>query len=114
VYLSLNAVPIGGKLTWLEFAGLASRTGFPGVDVMLDEAMAAGAGATRKLLEDLKLRPAYISLPVEFRQDDALFQRGLARLEAAAPFAAAIDCPRMMTWIAPSADTPKDELRRVY
>jgi sugar phosphate isomerase/epimerase len=114
VYLSLNAVPIGGKLTWPEFARLASRTGFKGVDAMLDDAMAAGVTATRKLLGDLNLRPAYVSLPVEFRTDDAAFARGLAKLEEAAPFAAAIDCPRMMTWIAPSSDTPKDELRRLY
>ena len=35
-------------------------------------------------------------------------------LEESAPFAAAIGCPRMMTYIIPSSDTPKDELRRTY
>jgi sugar phosphate isomerase/epimerase len=114
MYLSLNGVPIGGNLTWPEFARLASKTGYLGVDVRLDDAMKAGVDATRKMLSDLKLRPAFVNLPVEFRKDESAFRAGLARLEDAAPFAAAIGCPRMMTYIMPSSDTPKDELRRIY
>ncbi len=114
MYLSLNGVPIGGHLSWPEFAQLASRTGFLGVDVVLDAAMKDGLEPTRKMLADLKLRPAFVNLPVEFRKDDATFKTGLAKLEDAAPFAAAIGCPRMMTYIMPSSETPKDELRRLY
>ncbi len=114
MYLSLNGVPIGGSLTWPEFAQLASKTGYLGVDVRLEDAMKAGVDATRRMLADLKLRPAFVNLPVEFRKDDAAFRAGLAKLEEAAPFAAAIGCPRMMTYIMPSSDTPKDELRRIY
>ena len=51
---------------------------------------------------------------MEFRKDDAAFRAGLPRLEEAAPFAAAIGCPRMMTYILSSSETPKDELRRTY
>ena len=114
MYLSLNSVPIGGKLDWLAYAKLASTTGFRGVDVMLEPALAQGVDATRALLDKLKLRPAYINLPVDFRQDDAAFRATLPKLEEAAPFAAAIGCPRVMTWIMSSSETPKDELRRVY
>jgi len=114
VYLSLNAVPIGGKLTWKEFAALASSTGFRGVDVMLEAAMADGAGSTRSLLTGLKLKPAFINLPVEFRKDDATFSATLPKLKPAAEFAAAIGCPRMMTYIMASSDTPKQELRATY
>lgn len=114
MYLSLNAVPIGGKPAWGEFARLASRTGFIGVDVMLDAAMADGVEKTRALLVELKLKPAFISLPVEFRKDDDAFKAGLPKLEEASPFAAAIGCPRMMTYLMSSSATPKDELRRLY
>ncbi len=114
MYLSLNGVPIGGNLTWPEFARLASRTGYLGVDVRLDDAMKDGLEPTRRLLAGLKLRPAFVNLPVEFRKDDATFRAGLAKLEEAAPFAAAIGCPRMMTYLMPSSNTPKDELRRLY
>jgi sugar phosphate isomerase/epimerase len=114
MYLSLNAVPIGGKHTWPEFARLASTTGFIGVDVMLDGAMADGVDKTRALLAELHLKPAFISLPVDFRKDDDAFRAGLPKLEEAGPFAAAIGCPRMMTYLMSSSATPKDELRRVY
>ena len=110
MYLSLNGVPIGGKLHWPEFAKLAATTGFRGVDVMLDPAMADGVDRTRQLLKGL--RPSYVNLPVDFRQDDNAFRSTLPKLEEAAPFAAAIGCPRMMTWIMSSSETPKDELRR--
>ena len=114
MYLSLNGVPIGGQLSWPDFARLASRTGFKGVDVMLDPAMTEGLDRTRSLLEELRVRPAFIGMPVEFRKDDAAFRASLPKLEEAAPFAAAIGCPRMMTAIGSSSQTPKDELRRIY
>ena len=65
-------------------------------------------------LHSLKIKPAVIDFPVEFRKDDATFKASLTQLEAAARFAAAIHCPRMMTYIMPSSDTPKDELRQTY
>src|SRR5580700_11230612 len=114
MYLALNGVPIGGQLVWPDFACLASSTGFKGVDLMLDAAMAHGVDRTRALLRDLHLRPAFVNLPVDFRKDEAAFRAGLPKLEEAAPFAAAIGCPRMMTFVMPSSDTPKDELRRLY
>ncbi|MGA3203327.1 MAG: sugar phosphate isomerase/epimerase family protein [Bryobacteraceae bacterium] len=114
MYLALNGVPIGGNLSWLEFAKLASSTGFGGVDVMLGPAMTDGVQKTRAMLEELHVRPAFVSLPVEFRKDDAAFRQGLQKLEDTAPFCAAIGCPRMMTYIGSSSETPKDELRRLY
>ena len=66
------------------------------------------------IFERLQLRPAAINLPVEFRKDEATFQNGLSRLRTQAQFAAAINCPRLVTYILPSSDTPKDELRDLY
>jgi sugar phosphate isomerase/epimerase len=76
--------------------------------------MKDGHAATRKLLDELKIRPAVINFPADFRKDDAAFQASLPKLEESAAFAAAIGCPRMMTWIMSSSDVPKDELRRIY
>ena len=114
MYLSLNNILVAGRVPWPEFAQLAARVGFRGVDVKLDAAMSAGVAATRRLLNELKIRPAIIDLPVEFRKDDATFRASLPKLEEAVPFAAAIGCPRMITWIMSSSPTPKDELRRRY
>jgi sugar phosphate isomerase/epimerase len=114
MYLSLNSVLINGRVPWPDFARLAAKVGFPGTDVMLRPAMQAGAGATNELLAQLGVKPAVIDFPVEFRKDDATFEAGLAKLGDAAQFAADINCPRMITYIMPSSETPKDELRRIY
>lgn len=114
MFLALNSVLVNGQVGWPAFAKLAARTGFPGTDVMLKPAMQAGAAATKELLQGLKVRPAVFDFPVEFRKDDATFKEGLAKLGEQAQFAAAIDCPRMVTYIMPSSDTPKAELRATY
>jgi sugar phosphate isomerase/epimerase len=114
MWLALNGVLLQGRVPWPEFARLAAHIGFPGTDIMLHPAMQAGASATNDLLAGLKFRPAVIDFPVEFRKDDATFQASLTQLDAAARFAAAIHCPRMITYIMPASDTPKDELRKIY
>jgi len=114
MFLSLNSVLLQGRVHWPDFARLAAQIGFPGTDIMLRPAMQAGVSATNDLLASLKIRPAVIDFPVEFRKDDATFNASLTQLDAAAQFAAAIHCPRMITYIMPSSDTPKDELRQTY
>jgi sugar phosphate isomerase/epimerase len=114
MYLSLNETLVSGRVKWPDFAKLAGRVGFPGVDVMLDAAMQAGADATNDLLAQLHVRAAVINFPVEFRKDDSTFKASLAKLEPAARFAKATGCPRMVTYIMSSSETPKEELRRIY
>jgi sugar phosphate isomerase/epimerase len=114
MFLALNGVLISNRVAWPEFARLAAKVGFPGTDVDLDAAMKLGVNATRDLLAELNLRPAVLNFPVEFRKDDVTFQAGMPKLREAAVFAAAIGCPRMMTWIMSSSTTPKDELRKIY
>ena len=114
MYLSLNSTLVSGRVPWPEFARLAARVGFKGVDVPLEAAMKQGYDSNRKLFQELKIRPAITDFPVEFRKDDAAFRATLPKLEEAGPFAAAIGCPRMMTYIMPSSTIPKDELRRIY
>jgi sugar phosphate isomerase/epimerase len=111
MFLALNNVLISGRVPWPDFARLAAKVGYPGTDVMLKPAMKEGAGATRELLAGLKLRPAALDFPVQFRKEDAEFQAGMAALPDAAKFAAAVGCPRMVTYIMASSPTPKDELR---
>jgi sugar phosphate isomerase/epimerase len=114
MFLALNSVSIQGRVAWPEFARLAAKVGFPGTDIDLDAAMKLGVNATRDLLAQLNLRPAVVNFPLEFRKDDNTFQAGMPKLREAAVFCAEIGCPRMMTWIMSSSDTPKDELRKVY
>ena len=114
MYLSLNPTIVDGRVAWPEFARLAAKVGFPGVDVDLSAATKAGLPATNALFEDLKIKPAAVNLPTEFRNDDEAFRKDLEKLPDAASFSAAIGCPRMITWIMPSSKTPKAELRALY
>jgi len=114
VYLSLNSTLVAGRVPWPEFARLAARVGFPGVDVSTSGAIKEGLEATRALLKQLKVTPAVAGLPVEFRKDEATFRRDLAKLEEAAQLVAAIGCPRMNTYIMPSSYRPKAEQRKIY
>ena len=114
MFVALNSMLLSGRVGWPAFAELAGKVGYPGVDIMLKPAMQTGADGTTHLLETLKLRPAAIDFPVEFRKDEATFQAGLAELNNQARFAAAVNCPRMVTYIMPSSDTPKAELRALY
>ena len=113
MYISLNGTLVAGCVPWPEFARLAARVGYPGVDVSLDQAMGEGLEATRRLLAELKLQPAVVGFPVDFRKDEQAFRATLPRLEPASQFAAAIGCPRMGTYILPSSETPAAELRRI-
>jgi sugar phosphate isomerase/epimerase len=114
MFLSLNSVLLSGRAPWPEFPELAARVGYPGCDVMLEPAVKAGVDQTLKLFDRLRLLPAIVDFPGDFRKDDGAFQASLPKVEQASHFAAAIGCPRMMTYIMPSSDTPKDELRSIY
>lgn len=114
MYSAYNPQLTGGRVQWPDSAELAAHAGFPGVDIGLAAAMKNGLESTRKLLEQWKLKPAVVDLPVDFRKDDETFQRGLRALPDAASFSAALGCPRMTTYLMSSSDTPKDELRKLY
>jgi sugar phosphate isomerase/epimerase len=114
MYIAMNAVLTNGRVPWPEFARLAAKVGYPGVDVAFDAARKEGAPATRALLEKLRIRPAVLGFPVEFRKDDTTFERDLEKLDDAAQFAKAIGCPRMVTYIPSSSEMPKRELRALY
>ena len=104
MFLSLNSSTVGGRVPWPEFAHLAQRTGYLGVDVNLGKAMGEGLDSTRALLKELKLKSSAFNLPVEFRKDEAPFRQGLDKLKPAAEFARGIGSPRMITWILPSSE----------
>jgi len=114
MYLSLNGTLTGGKPGWPEFARLAARVGYGGVDVNLGAAMKEGVDATRALLAELKIKPSMVSLPVPVRGEEGAFKTALQRLEESAKFAAAIGCGRMTTVVPAASGTPKAELLKLY
>jgi sugar phosphate isomerase/epimerase len=113
MFISLNS-SLTRQMPWTEFAELAARVGYGGVDLNLGAARKAAPEATRELLSRLKLRPGVVSLPVRYTSsDEAAYQADFQQLDEAAQFAAAIECPRMMAVLPPSSQTPKPEFRKI-
>ena len=117
MFVSLNGALTAGKsIAWPEFAQLAARTGYGGVDVSLDAAERAGVTATSALLGELKIRPTIVNLPMArplpFGGDATAFKEALVKLADHAAFMAAIGCPRMMVVLPASAPVPRDEFRK--
>jgi sugar phosphate isomerase/epimerase len=111
--LSLNPVIVGGRANWPELAKVAAQAGFPGVEVPIVKAMESSPDAIKAVLKENKVKPGAIGLPVDFRKDEAIFEKDLAGLAKAAGYAAAIGCPRMATYILSSASLPKPEQRKL-
>jgi sugar phosphate isomerase/epimerase len=111
MYPAYNPQLTGSRVQWPESAPLAAKVGFPGVDVSITTALKDGLGPTRALLARYGLKPGACDLPVDFRKDDATFRRSLEALPEAASLAAAIGCPRMITYLLSSSDKPKAEQR---
>ena len=118
MFVSLNGALTAGKgVGWPEFAQLAARTGYGGVDVSLEAAERAGLSATQDLLGKLKIRPTIVNLPMArplpFGGDEAAFKEALVKLAEHAAFMSAIGCRRMMVVLPASAPAPKDEFRKI-
>lgn len=113
MYLSMNGSLTGGRPPWPDFARLAARVGFDGVDVNLGGAMKDGLEATRALFAEIRIKPSNTNLPVSFGGAEDAFQSGMKKLDDAAGFAAAIGCPCMLVVLPPASQTPKAEYRKM-
>lgn len=106
--LSLCGAGLGaGKLSLLEFAELAARNDYNGIDFGISSAqrLADELGGTTALVEKflaLGVAPASFGLEVEWRRDEDAFQSGLATLAQKAAVAQQLGCTRCCTWM-PSA-----------
>jgi sugar phosphate isomerase/epimerase len=114
MYNSLNSSLVTGRAQWPDFARLAAKAGYGGVDVNLNGAMKEGLDATKALLAELKLRPAYSGFPVNPARDEDTFKRGMEGLEDQLKFAVAMGCARMVdtSWSAPPAGQSVEEYRK--
>jgi sugar phosphate isomerase/epimerase len=118
MFVSLNGALTAGKnVGWPEFARLAARVGYGGVDWSLGPAQAAGLEPTKALFAELKIKPTITNLPmtrpVLFASEPAAFQEALVKLADDAAFSAAIGCHKMMVVLPPTGPQPKDEYRKV-
>jgi sugar phosphate isomerase/epimerase len=112
MFVSLNST-LTGRMIWPDFVRLAAKAGYGGADLNLYSAMQEGVDATLALYANLKLRASYCSLPVNPTRDEATFQKGMAALDEAAKFAAAVDCPRMVMVLPANSQVPAEEFREM-
>jgi sugar phosphate isomerase/epimerase len=118
MFVSMNGALTAGKnVGWPDFARLAARTGYGGVDWSLGPAKTAGLHATKALFAELNIQPTITNLPMArplpFGGDQAAFQAALAALAEDAAFSAGIGCQRMMMVLSATGPLPKDEYRKV-
>lgn len=114
MFVSLNGALTAGKnVAWPEFAQLAARAGYCGVDWSLPPAKAAGVDATKALFADLKIQPTIVNLPVAapFAGDAPAFDQKLRALADDAAFTAAVGCRKMMVVLPASTTLPVIEYR---
>lgn len=107
---TLNSVTAGQGLGLAEFAQLAKRNGFIGIEFSI-EAVADLVQRTSfedvaAIFEATVILPTVFGLPVEWRQDEATFQTELAQLPALAKLAQDLDCSRCVTWVLPDSGEP--------
>ncbi len=100
MFRNLNAGAVGIRLPPAEIIALAREAGFEGVDFP----GGLPPGELRERCRQHGLRIGAMGLPVEFRADEAAYERGLAGLRAAAAGAAEAGCTRCATWLRPCSE----------
>jgi sugar phosphate isomerase/epimerase len=116
--LSPGAIGVQAK-TLAEALMAAQQGGFAGVEFNAREVAGLveqrGAEAVRAQFANAGLRPAGWGLAVDWRGGEQAWRQGLEELPRLAQAAAAIGCPRTMTWVLPCSDErPLEENRRFH
>jgi len=105
MYKTLAPGCIGFGKSFKEAAVVAAKHGFEGYwfDIVTDSK--TDLSETRELLSESKLRASGFTLPIEFRQDEETYRRGMDELPELVKYAAAIGANRCITWIMPGSET---------
>lgn len=104
--LALNTNATGPAPSFEALLAAAAKYGYGGIDYGIEPALQlAERTSVRAVWEQFakaNVQLAVWGLPVEFRRDEAAFQRGLADLPKKAAFARELGATRCATWIPPT------------
>ena len=104
--LSTVGLPLSGRPS--ELIELALSFGFDGMDIdildMEKQAAAFGVEHARRLMVSARLKSGLFHLPVRLDADEAAFAADIADLPARLEVAAACECTRAVTTIAPASN----------
>lgn len=105
-YKTLDPGAIGHKeAAFLETWPYVKKYGFDGYWFDARKDFKGDPNQVKKILEENAILPAGFGLPVEFREEEAKYQKDLKELEGYAVFAERIGITRCITWILPASDT---------
>ncbi len=104
MFVSLPPWAVARNVGWPEEARLAARVGYKGVDWPFGAVRTAGVDATRALLDELKIVPTIVNLPMRdpLGPDDSAFDAQLPKLDEDAAFCRAIGCSRFQFVLGPT------------
>ena len=108
MFTSLSTGTLGFSAPLEEALGLARTNGFDGLDLSMGELLRlAGESSIQDVRDRFSMagvRPGGWGLAVDFRNDDAAYQKSLAELPAQAALAQGLGSPWCSTWILPFSD----------
>jgi len=105
MFTSLNPGALGVKVDSLqEGLALAARHDFDGYHFSIAEAHELGVSQVLEMSQESGVRLSAFGFSVDFRNDDAAFEKDLAELPSLAKTAAELGVKRTATWIAPASD----------
>ena len=110
MFMNLGGPEIGIRCSLVELIALAKRSGFAGVDVDINQAVALvserGADYVGSLFADARMRiGSWIWFDdFGFEQDEAAFVQNLGKLPGLAMVAEAIGATRVLSWVLPYSD----------
>lgn len=112
--VSLCGAGLGAaKLSFFDFAELASATEFDGFDFgaqgALDAINELGIAGVQQRLTELNVVPAVFGLDIEWRGSDEKFDEGMVGFAERVAAAVAVGSDRCCTWIPPASDVPTAE-----
>ena len=112
--VSLCGAGLGAaRLSFFDFAELASATEFDGFDFgaqgALDAINELGIAGVQQRLTELNVVPAVFGLDIEWRGSDEKFDEGMVGFAERVAAAVAVGSDRCCTWIPPASDVPTAE-----
>ena len=112
--VSLCGAGLGAaRLSFFDFAELASATEFDGFDFgaqgALDAINELGIAGVQQRLTELNVVPAVFGLDIEWRGSDEKFDEGMIGFAERVAAAVAVGSDRCCTWIPPASDVPTAE-----
>jgi len=105
MYKAFSPGDLGHGSAFKDAAKIGAEAGYEGYWFSIVGDSKLDVNETKDLLAETGLRAAGFGLPVEFRQDETVFNNDLKNLESYAKYAADIGAKRTATWILPFSDT---------